>query len=242
MELIIEKDYEGMSARAAAFIVDTIRSKPDALLCLAAGDTPRLAYSLIGEIASKNNTDLSQCKFISLDEWVGIPPENEGSCQYFLRSTVFGPLKIAEKNIHLFDALSTDLKTECRMMDEFILRNGGIDLIVVGVGRNGHIGFNEPGVPFEQYSHVVDLDNTTKTVGQKYFRENTSLQKGITLGLQYLLEAKRAVMIANGNKKAEVIRMAIEDDISPAMPASVIRKHHNSITIVDKEAASLLKQ
>jgi galactosamine-6-phosphate isomerase len=241
MELIIEKDYEGMSLKTARVIVDVVKQKPDALLCLAAGDTPKLAYALIGLLASKENVDISKCNFVSLDEWVGIPPENEGSCQFFLRSTVFGPLHIAEDKFHLFNSLSSDLQKECVVMDEFIRRKGGIDLMVVGVGRNGHIGFNEPGVPFEKYSHVVDLDETTTSVGQKYFKESTTLYKGITLGLNYLLESGTAVMIANGTKKAEVIRKALQEEITTEMPASIIRRHGNGIVVIDEEAASLLK-
>jgi glucosamine-6-phosphate isomerase len=242
MKLFIEKDYEGMSKVTAERIVEVIRKKPNALLCLAAGDTPRLAYSMIGAIAAANKTDLSQCRFVSLDEWVGIPPENEGSCQYFLRSVVFGPLNISEDRIHLFNAMSDDTNRECREMDHFIRDNGGIDLIVVGIGRNGHIGFNEPGVPFENYSHVVELDEVTTSVGQKYFAEKTTLSKGITLGLQHLLDATEAILIANGAKKADVIKKSLEEQISVNMPASAIRKHNNAAVIIDEEAASLLNK
>ena len=240
MEVIIETDYERMSAATAEHIVAAIQKNPKALLCLAAGDTPRLAYSMIGKIAAEKQINLDQCSFVSLDEWMGIPPQNEGSCQYFLRSVVFGPLHIREDRIHLFDALSTDPAAECEKMDRFIAAKGAIDLMVVGIGRNGHIGFNEPGVPFEKYSHVVDLDEVTRSVGQKYFSQKTELSQGITLGLQYLLESKKAILIANGEKKAEVIRRALEEEISTAMPASAIRKHNNAFVILDKEAASSL--
>lgn len=241
MKLFIEKDYTAMSAKTAGLIIETARKKPDALFCLAAGDTPRLAYTMIAGIAARENIDLSRCQFVSLDEWIGIPPENEGSCQYFLRTTLFGPLKTGEKNIHLFDALSNDLDKECALMDDFIRNRGGIDLMVVGIGRNGHIGFNEPGVPFEKYSHVVELDETTRLVGQKYFRESTTLTKGITLGLKYLLESKTPVLIANGINKAEVIRKALEDKISTTLPASIIQRHANATVVVDEEAASLMQ-
>lgn len=231
-----------MSVATANIILDTIKNNPEAVFCLAAGDSPRLAYSLVAEKVRNQNIDVSRCKFVSLDEWVGIPPENEGSCQYFLRTVVFGPMKISPNNIHVFNALSSDLPDECSKMDDYIRANGGIDLMVVGVGRNGHIGFNEPGVPFEQYSHVVDLDETTQTVGQKYFRENTALTQGITLGLQWLMESQQAVLIANGEKKATVIKKALEEDIDPSMPASIIRRHPNATVILDEEAASLLNK
>ena len=242
MKLTIDKDYESLSMRTARKVIDLVKNKPGALLCMAAGDTPRLAYTIITQLAKKENIDFSHCIFVSLDEWVGIPPSNEGSCQYFLRSVVFEPLSIPEKNIHLFNGLASDLIAECIMMDNFIKDHGGIDLIVVGVGRNGHIGFNEPNTPFEYYSHVVDLDETTTSVGQKYFREATALTKGITLGLQHLLEADQALLIANGHKKAGVMKEALEGMIDPIMPASVMRKHRAGEVILDEEAASLLER
>lgn len=240
MKLTIEKDYDAMSLHTARHVVDLVKSKPNALICIAAGDTPKLTCDIIANLAKKENVDFTRCFFASLDEWVGIPPQNEGSCQYFLRTYLFSPLHITESQIHLFDSMSNDLKKECDDMDRFIKEHGGIDLIVVGVGRNGHIGFNEPGVRFEEYSHVVDLDETTQTVGQKYFREETKLTKGITLGLQHLVEAKKAILIANGIKKAEVIRETIEGEIDPRMPASIMRKHSNGEIIIDQEAASKL--
>ena len=240
MKLTIEKDYDAMSLRAARHVTELVKTKPDAVICIAAGDTPKLTCDLIAQIAKKENIDFSKCYFVSLDEWVGIPPKNEGSCQYFLRNYLFEPLNISEKNIHVFNALASDMEKECTDMDEFIRQHGGIDLMIVGVGRNGHIGFNEPGVRFEQYSHVVDLDETTQTVGQKYFREETTLTQGITLGLQHLMEARKAVLIANGNKKADVMRRAIEEEITTDMPASIMRKHPDGEIILDKEASSLL--
>lgn len=240
MKLVVEKDYDTMSLRAARHVTELVKKKPEAVICIAAGDTPKLTCDLIVQIAKKENIDFSHCFFISLDEWVGIPPKNEGSCQYFLRTYLFHPLHITEKNIHLFNALADDMREECRSMDDTIRQHGGIDLIIVGVGRNGHIGFNEPGVSFEKYSHVIDLDETTQSVGQKYFREHTTLTQGITLGLQHLIEARKAVLIANGEKKAQVMKEAIEDEISPRIPASIMRKHADAEIILDKEAASLL--
>ena len=240
MKLLIEKDYERMSSRTADEIINIIKKKPQALLCLAAGDTPRRAYTMVSERVREEKIDVSHCKFVSLDEWVGIPPENEGSCQYFLRSTLFSPMNIKPGQMHLFDALSSYLEKECRQMDDFISQSGGIDLMVVGVGRNGHIGFNEPGVDPNRMSHVVDLDDTTKTVGQKYFQHATALNRGITLGLEHLLNSKKAILIANGKAKSPVIREALEDDLSASMPAGYIRLHKEALVILDEEAASLL--
>ena len=122
------------------------------------------------------------------------------------------------------------------------LKKGGIDLMIVGIGMNGHIGFNEPGVSFDNYSHVIDLDDTTLSVGQKYFKSKVSLQKGITLGLKHLQESKKVLLLANGKKKAEVIRRTVEGDLTNSFPASIMQKHAHGIVMIDEEAASSLTQ
>ncbi|MCW3116684.1 MAG: glucosamine-6-phosphate deaminase, partial [Chitinophagaceae bacterium] len=161
MLLKIYKDYNDLSAHVASEIIELVKNKPDAVLCLASGDSPRLSCQLITARAIKEKTDFSRCTFIGLDEWVGISPENEGSCRYFFESLLLNPLNFSASQIHLFNAMSKDLSLECQAMDTIISEKGGIDLMIVGVGMNGHIGFNEPGVSFDNYSHVIDLDETT---------------------------------------------------------------------------------
>jgi len=241
MELKIYKDYEQLSANAANEIADLLKQKPGAVICLASGDTPKLTYQLFAEKVINENIDISNCTFIGLDEWVGIPPENEGSCQYFFRKYLFEPLQVTPGQTYLFNALSSSLEEECKKMDETILAKGGIDLMMVGIGMNGHIGFNEPGVSFDLYSHIVNLDETTVTVGQKYFNSQTALQKGITLGLKHFMESKKAIVLANGAKKAGIIKKALEDEISNHVPATIIRTHAQGVVMIDEEAASLLK-
>lgn len=240
METKIFKDYEELSNASAREILTVVKNNPMAVLCLASGDTPRLAYSIAAKKAKENNIDFSRCTFVALDEWMGIAPDNEGSCQFFLRHYLFDPLSIPEKNINFFNALSANPDEECKKMNDVIALKGGIDLMIVGIGMNGHIGFNEPGQPFNQYAHVVDLDETSTTVGQKYFRESTQLSKGITLGLRHMLEAKEVLLIASGLKKAEIIKKTIHEEISPKLPSTSIRNHPNSCLMLDKEAASLL--
>ena len=125
-------------------------------------------------------------------------------------------------------------------MDEIIFKNSGIDLMIVGIGMNGHIGFNEPGVSFNNYAHVIDLDETTITVGQKYFKTPVAIQKGITLGLKHLLESKKVLLLANGNKKASVIKKTVEEEVTNLFPASIMQTHLNGFVMVDEEAAALL--
>jgi glucosamine-6-phosphate isomerase len=241
MELKIFKDYNELSFATCEEIIRIIKAKPNAVLCLATGQSPILTYQMMVEKITTDKIDISKITFIGLDEWIGIPPEMEGSCKHFLQTRLFKPLNVSATQVYLFDALANDLDAECKRMNDAVAGKGGIDFMLVGVGMNGHIGFNEPGVSVNNHAHVIELDETTKAVGQKkYFDKPVTIGKGITLGLQDFLEAKFAVMIANGTKKAEIIKKAIEEPISTNVPATIMRIHKNSLLMIDKEAATLL--
>lgn len=240
MQIKIFKDYEALSNYAAEAMVDAVLQKPNCLIGIVSGDSPRLAYDLFCEKCKENGVDINQVCFAGFDEWVGIPPENEGSCQAFLHRHVFTPLNLPEANYHTFDAMSEDLPGECERMNAFIAERGGLDLLLVGVGMNGHIGFNEPGVSFDNYANVQLLEEITLSVGQKYFQEATELKYGITLGLRHLMEAKQVLMLANGQKKAGIMKQVLEGPIGNEVPASIIRSHVNSVVLLDVEATSSL--
>jgi glucosamine-6-phosphate isomerase len=240
MQLQIFENYEALSAHAAAAMLACLRQKPDCLIGAVSGDSPRMAYDLFCEGAIANGLDTSRLHMAGFDEWVGIPPQNDGSCHAFLHRHLFGPLGLPKANFHVFDAMSADLPGECRRMDDFIARRGGFDLLLVGVGMNGHIGFNEPDTDWGSYSHVQQLEQVTLDVGQKYFQSATKLEYGITLGLRHLTEARRVLMLANGTKKASIMQRALEGAIGPEVPASIIRTHPNAEVLLDVGAASLL--
>ncbi|MDQ3535713.1 MAG: glucosamine-6-phosphate deaminase [Bacteroidota bacterium] len=240
MQIKIFKDYNKLSFATAEIIINQVKEKPDSVICFASGDTPKLTCHYIVEKATKHRVDFSKVTFVGLDEWVGIPPSDSGSCHFFFRKNLIEPLHLTEAQVHLFKALSNDLKVECIKMDESILSCGGIDIILVGIGLNGHIGFNEPGTSPELYSHVKDLDALTIQTGQKYFNHTMPLQKGITLGFKHFNEAKKAIIIANGLKKAEIIKKTVEEGISIEIPASIINQHRNGYILLDEEAASLI--
>lgn len=242
MKVKTYKDYHSLSEDAADEIIDLVKNKPGAVLCLASGETPRLTCQLFAQKALQEKLDLTRITFIGLDEWVGIPPENEGSCHYFFQQELFEKLHFSSGQVHLFNALSPGLEKECQKMDKVIFDSGGIDLMIVGIGMNGHIGFNEPGVSFDNYSHVIELDDTTVTVGQKYFKSAVDLGKGITLGLKHLQESKKVLLIANGTKKAEVIKKTVEEKMTTSFPASIMQSHPNGFVMVDEQAAGLLNR
>jgi galactosamine-6-phosphate isomerase len=240
MQLKIYKDHQSLSDAAANEVIELVKNKPDAVICMASGETPRLTCQLLVEKAVKEKVNLSHITFIGLDEWVGIPPENEGSCHYFFHTEIFKPLHFSSSQAHLFDALSGNPDEECKKTDKLILEKEGIDLMIVGIGMNGHIGFNEPGVSFDNYAHVIDLDETTITVGQKYFETPVTLQKGITLGLKQLQQSKKVLLLANGTKKAGVIKKTVEGEVANEFPASIMQKHANGFVMIDEAAAALL--
>jgi len=240
MELKIHKDYNELSATAAAMIIDYVKNKPEALLCFATGDTPKLTYQLVAETAMKDKVDFGQCFIIGLDEWMGVSPDNPGSCHWFLHEYLFKPIGIDSSQVHLFNAFGNE-KDECRKMNKLIAVNG-IDLMVVGVGMNGHIGFNEPGTDINSLVHVANLDETTTTVGQKYFKDKVEIGKGITVGLKQVMETDTLLMMASEKKKAPVVKRAVEENVSTVFPATLIRQHKNGILMIDNEAASELNQ
>ncbi|OIN60799.1 glucosamine-6-phosphate deaminase [Arsenicibacter rosenii] len=232
--------YAELSQHAAEHIAALLKRKPDALICLASGATPIGTFHQLVELAQTGHANLNQCSFIGLDEWVGMGPDDEGSCSYHLYHDLFIPLAIPAERIHYFNAKADDLAAECRRIDDAIAAHGGLDLLLVGIGLNGHIALNEPGTPFTHYCHVIDLHETTITVGQKYFTKPTPLTRGITIGLQHLMDAREVILMANGHGKAPVINQAMTAPVSTDFPATIIQRHPNAHVWVDEAAGALV--
>jgi glucosamine-6-phosphate isomerase len=231
-------NHEELSVAVAKHIIALVRKKPNATLVLTSGNTPILAYQKITELAKTE--DFDQAFIIGLDEWVGISGESEGSCRYIVEQNLLKPLNIPVSNYTFFDSMTDDLVSECKRVDDLIFAKGGLDFILVGLGTNGHIGLNEPGSSFNAYCQVTDLEEVTSITGQKYFNSSTPLTKGITVGLKHLLEAKEAMIMANGAGKAEIIKRMISEEINEKLPATVLRKHIDGLLWIDKAAAANL--
>ncbi len=231
------ENYEELSAAAASLIIEVLRKKTEALICIASGDTPLGVCKYLAKSAPEL---FSKCTFVGLDEWVGMDENDEGSCKFGIYQYLLKPLNIPQERIKYFDAKASDLELECEKINQFIASHGGLDVMLVGVGMNGHIALNEPNTSFETYAHVSDLEEITISVGQKYFTKPTILTQGITLGLQHLQEAKYPILIANGTKKALVIQKALTQEITEAFPASIIQKIPHSLVMIDHEAAQEL--
>ncbi|HEY9342843.1 MAG TPA: glucosamine-6-phosphate deaminase [Hanamia sp.] len=242
MNLFISNTYESMSAKAAEAVMQIMQSKRNPLLCPASGDSPTGLYKELIHDASKFKRDISGWYFVGLDEWLGMNGDDEGSCRFHLNNQLFNPLHISENNICFFDGKTKDLNAECDKVESFITKHGGIDVAIVGLGMNGHVGMNEPGTSSALRSHVTEIDAITQQVGQKYFKEKTHISKGITLGIANIMEARNVLLIVSGNKKAEIVRRLLEGEISEQLPASLLRNHPNCSVYLDAEAASLLEK
>ena len=237
MKQIIYNDYTELSVKTAEQIAAIISEKPDALLCFPAGETSVGTFKHLIELTKEGKISFKKSKIVGLDEWANIGAMKSENCFSFLKKHFFDHIDFSEENLCFFDGESADLNKECIKTDDFIKKFGPIDMILLGAGMNGHLGLNEPGTSFDLYSHIVNLDQTTKVVGQKYFSGKVTLTKGITLGLKYIMEAKTVILQLNGNRKAEVVKRLIENEVSTAFPASAIILHKNSFLLLDKEAS-----
>ena len=242
MKVSIVNDYIELSKNVSKFIINYVNDNPNSLLCLAGGDTPLYTYKLLIEAHLKKEVDFSKCKFVSLDEWVGLGEEDKGSCVETLHSNLYKFLNLNTEQICFFDGLTEDLEAECKRVDKFIFENKGIDIILLGVGINGHLGFNEPGVDDSLYSNVVELDSSTIKVSEKYFDKKQEVAKGITLGMKHIYEARNILLMANGEKKASIIEKTLKVEKSSMIPSTLIRDNEKTVIFLDKKAAMYLEK
>lgn len=239
MQIFIDDTYEAASKRAADDILSHFQSLSQPVLCVASGDSPKGLYKELSNRQSASLIDTSNWFFLGLDEWVGLGRNDEGSCRFMLNRDVFEPLGVQKEKICCFDGTAKS-NDECERIERFIKQRGGIDIALLGLGMNGHIGLNEPGTSPLLYSHLSVIDEVTKKVGQKYFSRPQTLSEGITLGLATLMQAKHLFLLASGEKKAAILQQALEGEITENIPASIVRAHPHFTVYADKEAAGLL--
>ncbi len=238
--LLIYKNHEALSQAVAERVAGVLRDKPDALICLPSGNTPLRLFEILVNQHEIGEIDFSRCTFALLDEWLGMDGQDEGSCRYWIDKTFLDPIGFRAEQIIAFDAKSDDLPAECERINQETAKFGGFDLIVLGVGMNGHLALNEPGASFDSYCHTTTLDPLTSQVGQKYFTKQTPLTEGITLGHRHFLEAELLIVMASGEAKAPVMKRALEGGPSEDFPASLVQKDDKILVMLDEEAASEL--
>lgn len=241
MNLIITDNYEEMSQEGAKMILRKILSSKQINLGLATGSTPLGLYKELVKYVRENNINLSGVVTFNLDEYIGILPTHQGSFHYYMEKNVFGPLNIPENQRFIPDGMAENILNECRNYEKKIQQYGGIDFQLLGVGENGHIGFNEPGTDFTKTTHVVELTETTRQANKKFFGQVEDVPgKAITMGISTILRAREILLIANGVHKAEAIYQLFHGEYSKDWPVTALQKHKNVCVIVDQEAASLL--
>lgn len=241
MRIYREKDYNAMSRRAAAVIAAQVVSKPDCVLGLATGSTPEGAYRYLVDWYKQGLLSFKDVRSVNLDEYVGLAPDHDQSYRYFMQSNLFDHVDIDPANTRVPDGLTRDAKAFCDEYDAFIRAQGYVDLQLLGIGRNGHIGFNEPGGCFVKETHVVDLAESTIDANARFFASRDDVPKqAISMGMGAIMGAKKVLLCASGEEKADAICGSVLGAISPSCPASILQLHPDVIVVVDEAAFSKL--
>lgn len=237
MRIYKGKDYADMSRKAANIISAQVIMKPDCVLGLATGSTPIGLYQQLVAWYEKGDLDFSEVRTVNLDEYKGLSRENDQSYYYFMHHNLFDHVNLPAENSHLPNGMEPDSDRECRRYSELIRSMGGVDLQLLGIGHNGHIGFNEPGDAFDNDVHCVNLTQSTIEANKRFFASADDVPKqAYTMGIKTIMQAKKILIVASGEDKADIVRDAFFGPIIPKVPASVLQLH-NDVTLVADEAA-----
>lgn len=240
MKFAIAKDYEEMSKLGADCIIEQIKKKPDSILGLATGSSPEGTYRYLVD-AYNNGLDFSKVSTFNLDEYYGLSPQHPESYMYFMEKNLFKHVNINRSKIHIPNGLCRDIEEECKGYDETIAKAGGIDLQLLGIGRNGHIGFNEPGDSLDIMTHVADLTENTIEANSRFFNSIDEVpRKALTMGMGTIMKSKKILLLAYGKNKAEAIALLAGTEVDTNVPATLLLLHRDVTVIVDRDAASLI--
>ena len=238
MKIIITKDYEELSTKAAAVMLEVIKQNPKAILGLATGTTPLGLYSRMITDHRENGTDYSKIRTVNLDEYKGLPKTHEQSYAYFMKKNLFEGLGIPTENTNIENGMATDVEAECARYDA-LLEEFPRDIQLLGLGSNGHIAFNEPNTPFGSGTHVVMLAESTVKDNARLFKDITEVpRKAYTMGIKQIMQAKKVLILASGANKAEAVYKAVKGKVVEEVPASILQLHPDCILIADKAAAN----
>jgi len=243
VEVIICATENEVARVAAGRIVQALDDRPDSVLGLATGSSPLRIYADLQRRVAAGDLDLSRTSAFALDEYVGLPADHPQSYAETIRTTVTEPLGLDPSKVHLPDGMAPDLQAACVAYEQAIAAAGGIDAQILGIGSNGHIGFNEPGSSFSSRTRLKTLAARTRSDNKRFFSNGTPVPTHcVTQGLGTIMEARRLVLVAVGTKKAEAIAKAVEGPVAAMCPASILQFHPAASVIVDEAAASLLTQ
>jgi len=237
MKIYKAKDYKDMSRKAANIISAQVIMKPNCVLGLATGSTPIGTYDQLVEWYNKGDLDFSEVTTVNLDEYKGLPRTNDQSYYYFMHQHLFDRVNIDPERTNVPNGMEPDAEKECGRYEELIRSLGGVDLQLLGLGHNGHIGFNEPGEAFEKETHCVDLTESTIEANKRFFASADDVPKqAYTMGIKTIMQAKKILIVVNGEHKADIVERAFFGPVTPEVPASILQLH-NDVTLVGDEAA-----
>lgn len=243
MRLIQTKDYHEASRQVANIISAQVILRPDSVLGLATGSSPIGAYQQLIEWYNKGDVDFSRVRSVNLDEYVGLAPSHEQSYAYFMHHNFFDFINIKPENVHLPDGLDPDAEGQGEKYDALIRSLGGVDLQLLGIGRDGHIGFNEPCGEFVKGTHCVELTQDTREANARFFGSIDLVPKtAYTMGILDIMQARRVLMIASGSSKAAILKDAFWGPVTPQIPASILQLHPDFTLVADEEALAIVKQ
>ena len=241
MKVYIGKNYEEMSRIAANVLSAQVMMKPDCVLGLATGSTPIGTYKVLIERCAQGDLDFSQVKSINLDEYVGLSGEHDQSYRYFMNNNLFNHINIDKANTNVPNGLAEDVDAECERYNNVINTLGPIDIQVLGMGHNGHIGFNEPDDHFPLETHKVDLAQSTIDANARFFASADEVpRQALTMGIKTIMQAKKVLVVVSGKDKAEIVKKAFSGPVTPQVPASILQMHPNVILVGDEAALSQL--
>ena len=242
MKVIKVKNYEELSRTAATIIAGVILSKPDCILGLATGSSPVGTYDQLAAMYEEGILDFSHVKSVNLDEYVGLDGSNDQSYRYFMNKNLFSRVNIDIKNTYVPDGTNPDTEACCEAYNTLLKNIGAADLQLLGMGHNGHIGFNEPGEAFETETHCVDLTASTIDANKRFFEKEEDVpRQAYTMGIQTIMQAKKVLLVASGADKADALAKTIEGPVTPEVPASILQFHPDVTIVADEAALSLVK-
>ena len=241
MKVYLNKDYGAMSRKAASILAAEVISNPSCVLGLATGSTPIGTYKNLIEWYNAGDLDFSGVSSINLDEYVGLSPEHDQSYRYFMQTNLFDHINIVRENTHVPNGLASDLDAECQRYNDVIHQLGPIDIQVLGMGHNGHIGFNEPDNYFPLETHSVTLAQTTIDANARFFASVDEVpRQALTMGIKTIMQAKKILVVVSGTDKAEIVKKAFTGPVTPEVPASILQMHPDVTIVGDEAALSLL--
>lgn len=242
MRIVRAKDYQDMSEKAARMISDQIRRKPDSVLGLATGSTPEGSYEKLTEWYRAGKLDFARVTTVNLDEYRGLDRENPQSYYHYMKERLFSRVNIRQDKTFVPDGMEPDSERACKEYDSILAAVGGVDLQLLGLGHNGHIGFNEPGTGFETLTHCVELAESTIRANRRFFDSVEKVpRQAYTMGIRSIMQAAGIVMAVSGEEKAEILRSVLCGPVTVMVPASALQLHRNVTVIADEGALSLVE-